>query len=59
MLALSKTAYIIAESRKLGFEANYRFAGFENVSGIITESKPPEKILKIAEERGVEFILPD
>ncbi len=56
ILEIGRKNYIIAESRKLGLEASYCFAGFEKVFGIITENKPPAEILEIAEKRNVKII---
>ncbi len=58
ILNLSKSAYIIAESRKIGFEGTYKYAGFENVNGLVTEISPSREILKAAKNLNVEIILP-
>ena len=59
ILSISKNSYIMAESRKLGVEANYKFATLENVRGLITETLPAEGILKAAQDLNLEIILPD
>ena len=59
ILSISKNTYIIAESRKFGVEANYTFSTLENVRGIITESKPADEILQLAQDLNLEIILPD
>lgn len=58
ILSLSKKAYVMAESGKFGVEANYKFSTLEKVRGIITETAPSEKVLKAAQDLGVEIILP-
>lgn len=58
ILSISKNSYIIAESRKFGVEAKYTFSTLENVRGIITESKPAEGILKVAQDLNLEIIFP-
>ncbi|MBQ9441740.1 MAG: DeoR/GlpR transcriptional regulator [Selenomonadaceae bacterium] len=58
ILTLSKKSYVMAESRKLGIEANYSFATFENVCGLITETQPAPGILAAAEKINLEIILP-
>ena len=59
MLELSKTKYIIAESRKIGLESSYSFATLEKVDGIITDSKLPDDLTKAAEKLGVKIISAD
>lgn len=59
ILELGKKNYIVAESGKLNVEAKFSFATFEKVSGLITEIKPAEEILKTAKNLGVEIILPE
>ena len=59
ILEISKKSYIIAESRKLGVEAHYSFATFENVSGLITETEPSKETMKAAEDMNLEIILPN
>ena len=49
----------MAESRKIGFEGTYKYAGFEDVCGLITELKPSAEVLKAAKKMNVEIILPD
>ena len=58
ILSVSKNSYIIAESRKFGVEARYTFSTLENVRGIITETKPAEGILKVAQDLNLEIIFP-
>lgn len=58
ILKLSKKSYVMAESRKLGVEANFAFATFENVFGLITETEPAPGILKSAKDINLEIILP-
>lgn len=59
ILEISKSSYVMAESRKFGVEGNYKFATLENVRGIITESEPAAGIVKAAQDLSLEIILPD
>ena len=59
MIELSQNVYIVAESRKLGTEANFNFATLNKIRGLITETAPPKKILQFAREMHIEIILPD
>lgn len=59
ILSLSKNSYIMAESSKFGVEANYTFATFENVRGIITDTKPKDGIFKALQDLNLEIILPE
>ena len=59
ILSLSKKNYIIAESRKLNVEAKYSFATFENILGLITETKPSKEVLKDAQNLNVKIIFPE
>lgn len=56
MIELSKTAYVIAESRKIGVEGTYSFAKLEKVDGLITESALPDKLKTEADKLGVRII---
>ena len=60
ILEIGKKNFIMAESRKLGVEANFSFATFENVCNLklITESKPALGILSAADKINLEIILP-
>jgi DeoR family glycerol-3-phosphate regulon repressor len=59
ILSISKNSYIMAESRKFGVEANYKFATLENVRGLITETLLAEGILKAAQDLNLEIIVPN
>ena len=59
ILTLSKKNFIVAESRKLGIEGKFSFAGLENVSGLITETRPDKEIFQTAENLNVEIIFPE
>ena len=59
ILEISKSSYVMAESRKFGVEGNFTFATLENVRGVITETEPAAGILKAARELNLEIILPD
>lgn len=56
MIEHSKTSYIIAESRKIGVEGNYRFAALDKVDGLITETNLSENLTAAAEKLGVQII---
>ena len=59
MIDISKTSYIIAESRKIGVESVYSFATLDKVDGIITEAKLSDNLTAAAEKLGVKIILTD
>lgn len=59
ILSISKNSYVMAESRKFGVEANFKFSTLENIRGIITEVKPADNVLKSARKLNLEIILPD
>lgn len=56
MIEVSKTAYVMAEARKIGVEGTYNFAELDKVDGIITESALPAKLTTEAEKLGVRII---
>ena len=56
MIDLSKTSYIIAESRKIGFEGSYKFSELEKVDGLITEANLSENLTANMEKLGVQII---
>ena len=56
MIEVSKTAYVIAESRKIGVESTYSFAKVSDVNGIITETQLSENLTTAAEKLGVRII---
>lgn len=56
MIEVSKTAYVIAESRKIGVESNYSFAKLSDVNGLIIETQLPENLATAAEKLGVQII---
>lgn len=56
MIELSKTTYVIAESRKFGVVGNYSFAALEKVDGIITDTSLSESLTTTAEKLGVRII---
>lgn len=56
MIEVSKTAYVIAETRKIGIEGTYNFAKLESVDGIITETALSESLKTAAEKLGVKII---
>ena len=57
MIEVSKTSYIIAESRKMGTEGTYSFAKFSDVNGLITETELSENLTAAAEKLGVRIIV--
>ncbi len=56
MIELSKSSYIIAESRKIGTESLYRFATLDKVDGIITETELSDDLKSAAEKLGIKII---
>lgn len=56
LIELSKTSYIIAESRKIGIESTYCFSPLDKVDGIITEAKLSANLVEDAEKLGVKII---
>lgn len=56
MIEVSKTAYVIAESRKIGMESTYSFAKISDVNGIITEAQLSDDLTAAAEKLGVRII---
>ena len=59
ILTLSKKNFVVAESRKLGIEGKFSFAGFENIFGVITETEPSKEIFQAAKNLNVEIIFPE
>ena len=59
MIDLSKSSYIIAESRKIGIESTYSFATLDKVDGIITEAKLSDELTEAADRLGVKIITAD
>ena len=58
VINVSKRAYIVAQARKFSTDGNYNFASLDSVAGLITDTKPTPDICKVAEECGIEIILP-
>ena len=56
LIELSKAAYVMAESRKIGVEGNFSFATLEKISGIITNAKLSNALTTAAEELGTKII---
>ena len=56
MIELSKAAYVIAESRKIGVTGTYNFAALNSVDGIITETELAKTLTTAAENLGVKII---
>ena len=59
MIDLSKSSYVIAESRKIGIESTYSFATLDKVDGIITEAKLSDALTTAADKLGVKIITAD
>ncbi len=56
MIEVSKTTYVIAESRKIGVEGAYSFAKLGDVNGLIIETQLPDDLTAAAEKLGVRII---
>ena len=52
----SSKVYLMMESKKFGFQANYVYAGFEDISGVICEKQPDESTRERLELRETEII---
>ena len=58
IIRASKRAYVVAETRKLSTDGNYNYASLDTLSGLITDTLPPDDIRQAAADYGVEIILP-
>ena len=56
MIEISKSTYVIAEARKLGVEGTYRYAKFEQVDALITETALSQPLKDAADKLGVKII---
>ncbi len=52
----SSRVYLVMESRKFGFSANYVYAGFQDIQGIICEKLPEEKIVQTLKDKQVQLL---
>lgn len=52
----SRKSYLMMENCKFGFKANYVYATFEDVEGIISEEQPSKEIREKLEEYQVEVV---
>ncbi len=52
----SGRTYLVMESRKFGFSANYVYAGFQDIQGIICEKLPEEKIVQTLKDKQVQLL---
>lgn len=57
MLRNSSRAYIVADSSKLGKVAPYHVCDITDVTGVITDSAPPDTLIHELDRRGVQLIL--
>ena len=56
LIELSKSSYVMAESRKIGFEGTYSFSTLDKISGIITDAKISATLTTAAEKLGTKII---
>lgn len=52
----SSQVYLVMETEKFGFRANYVYAHFSDVSGVICETLPAEEIQKVLKENQIRLI---
>jgi DeoR family glycerol-3-phosphate regulon repressor len=52
----SNKTYLMMETKKFDFKGNYIYTGFEDVNGVISESKPDKEVRKALEQYGVEIL---
>lgn len=56
VIARSKEAYLMIENRKFEYHANYVFADFGQIKGVISETEPEENVRKALEKYDVNII---
>ena len=59
MIELSKSSYVMAESRKIGVEGSYNFASLDKITGIITDAKLSKTLTDAAAKLGTKIITAD
>lgn len=52
----SRRIYLMMETKKFGFQANYVFADFTKIDGVVCEHEPGKEICGLLEKFGVEVI---
>lgn len=52
----SRKVYLVMETKKFDFHANYMYGNFEQVKGIICEGMPTEKYISLLQDYQVEII---
>ena len=52
----SRRRYLVMETKKFDFQANYVFTDFTQVDGVICEKEPQEEIREVLREYGTEII---
>jgi DeoR/GlpR family transcriptional regulator of sugar metabolism len=55
----SQRVYLIADHTKFNEISLYKIASFEDLDGIITDEKPNDQWLEMAEETGIEILYPN
>lgn len=55
-IARSRQTYLMIENRKFQYHANYAFADFGQIDGVICETMPSEKVQKILKDKDVDII---
>lgn len=56
-ISKSRRSYLVMETKKFDFQANYVFADFTQVDGIICEKEPQEEIREVLREYGTEILV--
>lgn len=56
-ISKSRRSYLVMETKKFDFQANYVFADFTQVDGVICEAEPSEEVREALREYGTEIIV--
>ena len=58
IVKISKSAYVVAESRKLSSDGNYNYVSLDALTGLVTDSMPSRAVCQAADKLGVKIITP-
>lgn len=56
-ISKSRRSYLMMETKKFDFQANYVFADFTQIDGVICETEPSEQVRSALKEFGTEIIV--
>lgn len=56
-ISKSRRSYLMMETKKFDFQANYVFADFTQIDGVICETEPSEQVRAALKEFGTEIIV--